>query len=130
MNSFNQLKSVLFQVFNFSTLPQEFLKLLKITNLKIVEVLVGGDIAKIGRDFRCNDFAKTLKYVTNIVSYVIKRNIISNGTLKLKTLVEIILHESLSKYDNIKISSWSSYTLTTEQITCACLDAKQEFGDL
>ena len=61
VNSFNKLKYVLFQVFNFTALPQEFLELLKLSNLKIVGVSVGGDVARIGRDFRCNDVTKSLK---------------------------------------------------------------------
>ena len=84
VNSFNQLKCVLFQEFYFSTLPKEFLELLKITNLKIFGVSVGGDIARIGWDFRCNDVTKNLKHVTNLGVYARRRNIIANGTVKLK----------------------------------------------
>ena len=72
VNSFNQLKCVLFQAFNFSILPKEFLELLKITNLKIVGVLVGGGITKIDRDFRCYYVTKNLKHATNLGSYARK----------------------------------------------------------
>ena len=68
---------------------------------------MGGDIAKIGRDFKWNYDTKNFKHVTNLGRYAIKRNIVANGTLKLKTLVENVLRESLSRDDNIRISSWS-----------------------
>ena len=68
---------------------------------------MGGDITKIGRDFKWNYATKNFKYVTNLGSNTLKRNIVANGTLKLNTLVEIFLHGSLSRDDNIRISSWS-----------------------
>ena len=47
-------------------MPNQFLELLKLENLKIVGVSVGGNLAKIGRDFRCNNIMKTLKNVSNL----------------------------------------------------------------
>ena len=41
----------------------------------------------------------------------------------LKKLIDFYLHESLSKDDDARISSWSSSTLSMYQITHACLYA-------
>ena len=48
---------------------------------------MGGDIVKIGRNFRYNYVNKNLKHVTNLGSYARKINIVANGTVKNKTLV-------------------------------------------
>ena len=83
---------------------------------------VGDDIAKTGRDFRCNNATKSLKHATNLSSFVRKRNILSNGAVNLKTLVKVDLSEILSKNDSTRLSEWSSQTFPAEQKTHACSD--------
>ena len=69
---------------------------------------VGSDICKIGRDFRCEDVTKNLKYVTNLGSFVRKLNVFSNGVLYFKTIVKFVLSENLSKNDSVRLCKWSS----------------------
>ena len=73
--------------FKLTVLPNDFLELIKKSDMKIVGVLVSGDIAKIGRCFRCEHVTKSLKHVTNLGSFEKKRNVVSNGVVKLKTIV-------------------------------------------
>ena len=66
---------------------------------------MGSDLAKIGRDFRCNNVMKTLKNVTNLGSFARKRNVVPSGVVKLKTLVNVVLKENLHKVDKIRLSN-------------------------
>ena len=105
MDNFSNMKCALFQVRNLTSLPYQFLELLKLENPKIIEISIGSDLAKIGRDFRCNDIVKTLKNITNLDSFARKRNAVSSGVVKLKTLVKIVLEEDLQKDNNIGLSN-------------------------
>ena len=80
---------------------------------------VGGDIAKIGRDFRCDNITNNLKFVTNLGRFARKRNVVSNGVARLKTLVKVILSKNLNKNDRVILSKWSSPSLAVDQITYA-----------
>ena len=76
---------------------------------------VSSDVAWIGRDFRCNDVAKSLKNIINLGSYVRRKNVIANGTMQLQRLVEILLRETMSKDDDVRLFEWSSSTLAPEE---------------
>ena len=66
---------------------------------------MGCDLAKIKRDFKCNDIMKTLKNVTNLGSFTKKRNIDLSGIVKLKILVKVVLKEDLCKDDYVRLSN-------------------------
>ena len=83
---------------------------------------VGGDIDKIGRDFRCKNVTNNLKFVTNLGSFTRKRNVVSNGVVKLKTLVKVILSNNLNKNDSFRVNTYTSPSLAVEQTTYDCLD--------
>ena len=68
INSLDGLKCVIRIVLNLTAFPNEFIELLRTSNLKIVGVSFGGDIDKIGRDFRCDNITKNLKHVCNLGS--------------------------------------------------------------
>ena len=97
---------------NLALLPNQFLELLKVEHLEIAGVSIGGDLAKIGRDFRHNNATKTLKDVTNLGSFTQKRNFMPSSIVKLKTLVFIVLKEDLNKNDNIRLPNWLSADLS------------------
>ena len=71
-------------VFNLTEFPNEFLELIRKSHLNIFGVSIGGEISKIGRDFRYGNVTKNLKRVTNIGSFARKRKVVSNCVVKLK----------------------------------------------
>ena len=57
---------------------------------------------------------KTLMDITNLSSFARKRNTVSSGAVKPKTLVKVVLKENLQKDDNIRLSNWSSLCLSED----------------
>ena len=72
------------RAFNLTALPNDFLELLRWSDLKISGVSVGGEIVKIGRDFKYDHTTKNLKYTENLGSFERKRKAASNGVANLK----------------------------------------------
>ena len=102
----------MFLVFNLNDLPNEFLELLRTSDLKIVGVSVSGDISKIGRDSRCDNFTKNLKHVNNLGRFVRKLNVVSNGFVKLKTLAKVFLSEFLNLNDTLNYQNVHRHIFT------------------
>ena len=107
IDSLDSLKIVMLLVFTLTVLPNEFLELLRTSDLKIIRVYVSSDISKIGRDFRCDNFTNNLKHVTNLGRFARKLHVFSNCIALLKTLVKVVLNENMNKNDSIRLSKWS-----------------------
>ena len=84
-------------VFKLTALRNEFLELLKTSDMNIVGAYFGSHIAKIGREFICEHVTNNLKHSTNLGSFEIKRKMFSNGVVKSKTLVQVVLSKNLRK---------------------------------
>ena len=65
-------------------MPNEFLELLRTSDLNIAGLHVGSNISKIGRDLRCDNIANSLKHATNLGSFARKLKVTSNIFVKLK----------------------------------------------
>ena len=106
VDNLSNVKYALLQVYNLISLHNQLLELLKVDNLKISGLSVGGYLVKIGRDFRCANVIKTLENITNLGRFSRKINVVPSGVVKLKTLAKSILKEDLYKDDNIRLSNW------------------------
>jgi hypothetical protein len=88
-----------------------------------VGIGVGGDLAKIGRDFGCAATIGRIENVINLGAFARKRDVIQNGTIGLAELVKVTLKEAMNKSPEVRLSKWSKRELTGPQKTYAALDA-------
>ena len=91
-------------IFNCTVLPTQFLELLRDETMIFVGVGVGGDLAKIGREFHCAEVAKHMKNAINLGKVARKRNVAKNGVISLENLMKIVLNDSTSKDTLVRYS--------------------------
>ena len=119
-------KSVyLLQVFTLKALPASLKIILGSRQIVKVGRNVGGDLAKIARDF--SDFQLPAKEKGTFIGVIelgqlaVKKNAVSDGRASLATIAAATLHGHLSK--ECQSSEWSNPSLTDEQKEYAALDA-------
>ena len=83
----NEYKCCILRIFNYTTLPSRLLDLFKDETITFVGIGVGGDIAKIGRDYHCLNIMKSMKKVVNLGQFARRRNVISSGVISLEKLL-------------------------------------------
>ncbi|KAJ7452542.1 hypothetical protein FB451DRAFT_1374025 [Mycena latifolia] len=107
------------------TLPSSLLTV--ITSLQIMKVgrNIGGDLAKLARDFPEYKLpAKVngqLPGVIELGAFAKAKNAIQKGTASLSAITAAVLHVNLSK--EARDSPWDAPSLSSTQINCAALDA-------
>ena len=95
-------------------LPGNLVSFLQDNSFPIVAVNIGGDIARIGRDFgvqrtvgmRCED------RIINLGTYARKSNVVQNGTIGLKELTKLVLSLLVEKYNEVRFSNWNANELS------------------
>jgi hypothetical protein len=117
------IQALLLQVHRHSKLPDRFISFLEAPGVTFVGIGVGGDLAKIGRDFGCAATIGLIENVINLGGFARKRDVIQNGTIGLAELVKVTLEELMNKAPEVRLSKWSRKELTDPQKTYAALDA-------
>ena len=83
---------------------------------------VGGDLAKIGRDFHCTEIIKNMKNIVNLGKFARKRKVIKNRVISLQKIVKIVLNKTISKASTTRLSKLSNLILSNKQIVQAATD--------
>ena len=97
----------IFQVYEFKgrSLPIQLMNLITDERIKKVGVNVGGDLAKIGRDFNCQDEIATIpeENIVNLGLYARRRDVVQNGSISLAELSRIVLGKEMAKGNGTRI---------------------------
>jgi hypothetical protein len=117
------IRSVILHTYKHKKLPDQLVALFNDPTITFVGVGLGGDLAKIGRDYDCVEQMKVVKNVINLGLYARRRDVVQNGSVSLAFLVNSTLHELMEKPVNIRLSKWSSCPLNELQIKYAALDS-------
>ena len=108
-----------FQVYEFRgrSLPIQLMNLITDERIKKVGVNVGGDLAKIGRDFNCQDKIAAMpeENIINLGLYARRRDVVQNGSIGLAELSRIVLGKEMTKDNGTRISDWTRRDLTDRQ---------------
>jgi hypothetical protein len=94
-------------------------------SITIVGVNVGGDLAKIGRDFNLSDVMSDRGEgsVINLGSYARDRDVVQNGKVKLDELCVAVLKQRIKKQTHLRFSDWNRPNeLSTDQVHYAAED--------
>ena len=134
----NTKQYLLIRPHKMSTLPSSLVSLLVDNSVNVVGVNVGGDLARIGRDFGIEStMAKRNKStVINLGSYARKRDAVENGAIGMKALVKAVLGYDMEKKNEDKFSDWNANKLSDSQIkyaiidVCAPLECYQKLRDM
>ena len=109
----------IFQVYEFKgrSLPVQLMNLIADERTKKVGVNVGGDLAKIGRDFNCQDEMSAVpdENIINLGLYARRRDVVQNGPISLAELSRIVLGKEMAKDNGARISDWTRRDLSDEQ---------------
>jgi ribonuclease D len=84
-------------------------------------VNVGGNLARIGREFGAEQFISMRKKETiiNLGQYAWKRDVVKSGAVGLKELIKIVLGFYVDKNADDTFSNWNADDLTAEQVKYA-----------
>lgn len=120
-----EVKCLVLQVHGRKTLPQSLLDWFADRHVTWTGRNVGGDIAHIGRDFKCRKITDRMRRdsVCELGDMARRRDAVPKGSASLQTLVEVVLHEKMDKSPSLRLCEWSSKILTTQQQEYAALDA-------
>ena len=80
----NECKCCILRILRYDTLPSRLLDLFKDETIAFVGICVGGDMARIGRDYHCLDIMKDMKRLINLGQFDRRRNVISSGVTSLE----------------------------------------------
>lgn len=119
----NECECCILRILNYAALPSRLLDLFQDQTIAFVGIGVGGDIAKIDRNYHCLDIMKGVKRVINLGQFSRRRNAIRCGVTLLEKIILLILNENLNKIPTLRCSRWSTSNLTSERILHAGLDA-------
>ena len=124
-NSQDTIKTILIQTSSFKKLPARLVALLQSDTVQIVGVNVGGDLKKIGRDFKIEKEISDMNKdrIINLGVHARKRDVVQSGSVSLLSLCNIVLNQTIQKNDHLRFSEWDAKTLSAEQIKYAALDA-------
>ncbi|CAJ1964154.1 unnamed protein product [Cylindrotheca closterium] len=113
--------AALLRLHKLSSLPDRMLHFL-VGGTKFVGNHVGGDIRRLGRDYKCEDeMMKVL--IVNLGQYARERDVVQSGTVRLDVLVQICLKETMKKQTAVRVSSkWEDPSLSQDQKQYAALD--------
>ena len=139
----NRKQYLLIRTHLFDTLPHNLINLLTDNTFNIVGVNVGGDMARIARDFKISSNVwsrRTSNTVINLGMYARKRDVVQNGTVGMKVLVKAILGYDMKKSDEDRFSDWNTrqklspaqeeYAIIDVSAPLDCYEKLQEMPDL
>ena len=123
-NENDRIQVLLIRTHKIKKLPGSLIALLAGSAIPLVGVNIGGDLARIGKDFGISDRIKqrNKSSIVNLGLYARKRDIIQNGTIGLKELTKIVLGLTIDKNEEDRFSDWNADELSTRQITYAAID--------
>ena len=107
-------------------LPTNIISFFKDDSIHIVGVHVGGDLAKIGRDFnleRVMDSRRGGNSVINLGGYARDRDVVQDGKVSLEELTSVVLKQCIEKQPHLRYSDWNKTILDPDQVKYAALDA-------
>ena len=116
------IRALVIQVHGKKTLPERILALLADPEITFTGRAIGGDLAKIARDFKCESQTRGAKAI-DLGPMARARDVVQSGVVSLERLVEATLKEQLSKAPSVRLSKWSASRLTDDQAKYAALDA-------
>ena len=99
-------------------LPPFMISLLADENIMKVGRNVGGDLAKVERDFKTG-----CKGGRELGELCRRKGVISDGRISLAQICEAVLEHTLLKEEEVRLGAWSASQLSQEQINYAALDA-------
>eukprot|EP00956_Cyclotella_meneghiniana_P003609 scaffold4428_cov57-Cyclotella_meneghiniana.AAC.1 len=104
-------------------LPGPLVSLLS-SNIPVVGVNIGGDLARVGRDFGLEIAIgrRPKESIVNLGTYARKRDVIPNGTIGMKPLIKIVLGFDIDKHEHDTFSDWNAPVLTPSQTKYALID--------
>jgi hypothetical protein len=125
----NNYNMCLVQTGKLKRLPSALEAFFRDDTIAIVGVQVGGDLAKIGRDF---DLSKVVNErregsVINLGGFARERDVVQNGKVGLDVLCEAILKHRIEKQPHLRFSNWDDPKLSVDQIKYAALDSLASF---
>lgn len=119
------VKCILLRVNKLLVLPQPLLDLLSDKSITMVGVNLGGDLAKVGRDFSNANMAPRRQNTIELATLARATGVVktATGAVSLARIVEAVLGEKLNKDPALRQSQWESDLLDGVQTSYAALDA-------
>ncbi|KAJ1626295.1 hypothetical protein T492DRAFT_878692 [Pavlovales sp. CCMP2436] len=122
VTSFGEVAAVVMKV--GATLPSSLHDLLADRDITFVDRGIAGDLAKIGRDFKCSSSAlvSAKARAVELASMAARCGLVARASVSLDALTALVLKQHLSKEPTLRCSNGDG-TLTAAQIEYAALDA-------
>jgi hypothetical protein len=117
-----EIFALLIRVHGRTHLPAALVTLLQDPEFTFTGRNIGGDIKKLGDDFKCSHQLANINIV-ELGKMARERDVVHSGAVGLDTIVRKCLSERLVKPPSVRLSVWSAATLTADQIQYAALDA-------
>lgn len=115
------VQALVMQLHGRKSLPDRLAALFATPGINFIGRDVGGDLKRIGRDFKCYAAMCKVKLYTDIGIMARTQDVVLTGVVSLQTLVELVLGEKLLK-TKVRVSKWSATKLSDEQALYAALD--------
>eukprot|EP00966_Prymnesium_polylepis_P135171 3124142-Prymnesium_polylepis.1 len=112
---------LLCHVDKMKSLPAGLYALLADSKFTFVGRNVGGDVSKVGRDFRLKKLKAHVR-VKDLGTMARERNVVTVGTAALDKIVAVTLSAKVSKDPTVRLSNWSAKPLSDMQQKYAALD--------
>jgi hypothetical protein len=119
-------RALLIRTFKLKELPRQLIGLLLDARLTVSGKQLGGDLAKIARDFtlwRVVNQMRTQGRICELGLMARKRGVVTSGTAGLDKLAAVLLNKTLRKDVSVRLSQWSASKLSTIQEDYGALDA-------
>ncbi|ORY43811.1 hypothetical protein BCR33DRAFT_738525 [Rhizoclosmatium globosum] len=114
-----ELRIGILMVYKLQSLPSNLLSIMKSTEILKVGKQVGGDVAKILRDF---GHSPTISGTLELGRYLKDRGLIENAGIGLQKMVAQILKKHLPKDDELRLSNWEQLLPNSPQFDYAAND--------
>jgi hypothetical protein len=122
-NEDDRIQYLFIRTHNLKKLPPPLVSLLA-GSVPVIGVNIGGDLARLGRDFGVKDDIqrRPKSSIINLGTFARKRDVVQNGSVGMKQLVKTVLGHTIDKHGEDTFSDWNAKQLTPEQIKYALID--------
>ena len=122
MDGADEPRALLLRVHSLHSLPQALVKLLNDDTVVFIGRGVGGDVAKINRDFDDAIFTVSKTRKVDLDSMVKSRGLTCGRQNTLEKIAELTVGVNMVKNPEIRLSKWSAQELTADQLRYAAMD--------
>ena len=125
-NTGDRMQFLFVRTHKLKRLPGNVVTFFQHNSFNIVGVNLGGDLSRIGKGFGIERaIAKRKKEtIINLGLFARVRDVVQNGTVGMKRLIEIVLKLRIEKRTEDIFLNFKTETLSPAQLKCALIDVK------